>query len=168
MKLSPILSPSGEPMFVAGGPDAWKVTTYRDWVVSLEWYRRRRSYQKCMVIWPATRIQGVLGSKTPGKWCVAFSALTHFIGFTADGKCTGSASPYCYEQCLEALEVMGRDRNDKQSFLSLVDTIIKFGPELVTMPVAPKIVRQRAAGDPMWEVQAKNKSTGKIISEAAV
>jgi len=167
LKLSPILSPSGEPVFTAGGEDAWKVAEHRGYVISLEWVRRGRKHLKCMVIWPATNLL-VVGSKTPGQWCITFDAITQFVGFTKDGRCTGSASTFCYEQCLEALPILGKDRNDKAAFLALVDAIVKFAPEMVRQPVAPKAVRRKLAGTAMWEIEAKNKNTGKTFAEAAV
>ena len=67
-----------------------------------------------------------------------------------------------------SLSMLGKDRWDKHAFFALVDCVIKFAPELVAMPVAPKIVRKSIEAAPMFEVTATNKSSGKVISEATV
>lgn len=167
MHLSPVLSPSGEPIFSAGGEDAWKVEEYRGFVVSLEWVGgNSRTPQPCMVIWPASNV--FVAGSTPGMWTIGRRAITEFVGFTKDNKCTGSASIHCYRECYEALPMLGKDRNDKQAFLALVDTIIKFAPELVHMPVAPKHVKKKLAGDPTWEFTHTDQSTGKTVKEATI
>ena len=39
MNISPVLSPSGEPMFSVGGNRAYKTAVKHGYVVSLEWFR---------------------------------------------------------------------------------------------------------------------------------
>lgn len=167
LDMSPILSPSGEPLFRAGGEASWKTAEHRGWVVSFEWARRRRKFKAMLVIWPAANVFAVSAIK-PGMWAISRETMTDFVGFDSDGKCTGSASADLYREALEALPMLGKDRNDKQAFLSLVDTVIRFAPDLATMPAAPPRVRQKLAGEPIWEVSATHKNSGKTISEASV
>ncbi len=167
MEMSSILAPSGDPVFVAGGPTAWKVAEYRGWVVSLEWARRRRKTKALMVIWPAKNILAPT-AVAPGMWAIAREVMVDFVGFDSDGKCTGSASDALYEEAIEALPLLGKDRNDKQAFLSLVDTVIRFAPDLVLMPAAPRAVRQALAGDAVWDVSATDKNSGKTLSEVSI
>lgn len=166
MQISPVLSPSGEPLFTAGGRHAWKVAEHRGWVASLEWARRRRKTMRMLVIWPASNVF-MVGAR-PGMWAISEAVISTFVGFDRDGKCTGSGSTDLYREALEALPMLGKDRSDKQAFLSLVDTVIKYAPDLVLMPAAPPRVRNELKSDPMWDVSAVKKSTGKTISEASV
>ena len=75
MELSPILSPHGEPVFLTGGDDAWKVERYRGWVVSLEWARRRRKFLRIMVIRPERKLVEHAGTAAPGVWVIVESDM---------------------------------------------------------------------------------------------
>lgn len=165
MEMSPLVAPTGEPVFTAGGRHAWKVAEYRGYVASLEWARRRRKMLAMLVIWPASNVFTRPDAPTPGMWAISRNVITEFVGFDKDGKCTGSASQHCFREALEAMSLLGKDRNDKQAFLALVDVVVKFAPELVGMPVAPAWVKEETKGLAMWEVAAKNKATDKIITE---
>lgn len=167
MEMSPVLSPSGEPIFTAGGNHAWKVATHRGWVVSLEWAKTRRKHVALMVIWPEGNILSP-GAVANGMWAISRNCITEFVGFTKEDKCTGTASVHCIREATEALPILGKDRNDKQALLSLVDAVIKFAPDLVLMPVAPPCIRKELNGPALWEVTAKDKNTGKVIAEAEV
>ena len=170
MKVSPILSPTGEPVFLAGGPTAYKVAEYRGFVASLEWTRRRRKFMPTLVIWPQ-RQSNILtvGAASPGQWAITRDAMVEFLNFDRDNKATGKPSDFAFEQATEALPILGKDRNDKQALFALLDVLVRFGPELAAMPVAPRAAKEALMdGGAMWEVTATNKSTGKTISEAAV
>lgn len=168
MNVSPILSPSGEPVFTAGGKHAWKTFEHRGYRVSLEWARSGRHTRCVMVIWSAPNILHRGGEPSTGMWVIAKNAIYEFVGFGKDDKCTGTESEHCRKECLEALPILGKDRNDKQAFLALVDTVIRFAPDLVHMPPAPLRVKQELADPAMWEITATNKNTGQTIREASV
>lgn len=166
MQLSPILTPSGLPMWSAGGKHAWRTFEHRGYVVSLEWVGNHRRAQKCMVIWPASNV--CVAGESLGMWVIGARAISQFVGFNRDDKCTGGASEHCERECREALPLLGKDRNDRHALVALIDTVIKFAPELVLMPAVPRSVRQELRGQAMWEVVASNKATGKTMSEATV
>lgn len=166
MELSPVLAPNGRPLFTFGGMAAWKTHSYRGWVVSLEWVGRGKKAEAAMCIWPESNVF-VPGSVESGTWVIGRRAITLFVGFTADDKCTGSASEHCYRECLAALPVLGKDPHDKHAFMSLVDTVIRFAPDLVTMPTTPRLIRMDT-GVPMWDMTLINKSNGKTLSEREV
>jgi hypothetical protein len=170
MNVSPILSPSGEPVFTAGGKHAWKTAEHRGYRVSLEWAKSGRNTRCVLVIWsaPIQHIHTFGREPANGLWVIAKNAIHQFVGFDKDDHCTGGASEHCLRECLEAMPILGKDRNDKQAFVALVDTVIRFAPELVHMPVAPLHVKRELADEAMWEVTATNKNTGKTISEASV
>lgn len=165
MELSPVLSPQGLPLWSFGGQRAYKTATYRGYVVSLEWVGTGKKAQACLCIWPESNV--FVTGEGVGAWVIGRRAITEFVGFTADGRCTGSASEHCYREAREALATMGKDRNDKHAFLALVDTVIRFAPDLVLMPATPRSIRYDKS-NAMWEVTAKDKRTGRVLRESEV
>lgn len=166
MRMSPVLSPSGDPVFTAGGEHAWKVHQYRGYVISLEWVGDHRKARKCMVIWPQSHVLASPSAKT-GMWVISERAITQFVGFNRDDKCTGSVSEHCIRECQAALPMLGKDVTDKYALNSLIDTVVKFAPELVGMPAAPQAVRRELRGRAMWDVIVKDKNSGKTMAEGA-
>lgn len=169
MHASPVLDPNGNAVYSAGGRHAWKTFEYRGWVVSLEWVvsNTRRRAAPCMVIWAASHVFAPSTAEA-GMWAIGRRAISEFVGFTQDGKCTGGASVHCMRECHEALPILGKDRNDRQAYMSLIDTVVKFAPDLVLMPPTPAWLQAKEAPKPMWEVTATNKITGKVLSESEV
>jgi len=167
MHRSPLVAPNGEDVFVAGGGQVWKQGTHRGWNVSLEWIGDGKRTEPCMVIWQEPNVFQ-LQREAPGLWVIGRRAVTEFVGFNKELKCTGSPSEHCFREAREALTVLGKDKNDKQALNSLCDAVITFAPELVLMPVAPKQVRIALESEKMWEVAATNKLTGKTLHEAEV
>lgn len=165
MNISPVLNPQGLPVFTFGGNRAWKTHEYRGYVVSLEWTGKGKKTQPCLCIWPASNILTISTAESLGAWMILRRAITEFVGFTPDGKCTGSASEHCYRECLAALPILGKDPNDKAAFLALVDAVIRFAPDLVHMPVAPRELR-RDNGPALIDVSTINKTSGRVLHEA--
>lgn len=167
MQLSPIRTPDGLPMWSAGGKHAWKTFEYRGFVVSLEWVGNHRQTRKCMVIWPVSNVF-TGGTTSDGMWVISERAITEFVGFNRNDKCTGSVSEHCVRECRNALPLLGKDSNDKHALSALIDTVCRFAPDLVGMPVAPQALRQAMRGQAMWDVVATNKSSGKTLAETSV
>lgn len=167
MEMSPVIGPSGEPVFVAGGKHAWKTHEFRGYVVSLEWVgRSSKRAQACMVIWPQSNV--FVPSASNGMWVIGRRAISEFVGFNREGKCTGGASEHCFREARAALPSLGKDIDDKNALHALVDAVVRFAPDLVLMPATPRFVREELDGEAMWEVTASNKVTGKVLSEAEV
>lgn len=167
MEMSPVIGPSGEPVFVAGGAHAWKTHEFRGYVVSLEWVgRSSKRAQACMVIWPQTNV--FVPGASPGMWVIGRRAISEFVGFNREGKCTGGPSEHCWREAHAALPSLGKDIDDKNALHALVDAVVRFAPDLVLMPATPRQVRQDLDGEAMWELVATNKSTGKVLHEAEV
>lgn len=166
MKLSPILSPQGLPVWSAGGRHAYKVHEHKGFVCSLEWVGDGRRALPCMVIWPASNV--FVAGEGNGMWVISRRAITEFIGFDANDKCTGSISLHCLREARLSLPILGKDENDKQALNALCDVVLRFAPDLVHMPVTPKSVRQELDNPPMWEVHATNKATGKTLDHSEV
>lgn len=166
MKLSPLLSPDGRPMFSAGGNHAWKTAVFKGFVISLEWVGEGRKAYPAMVIWPASNI--LVTGEGHGMWCISRRCITDFVGFNSHDKCTGGPSEHCFREARQALAILGKDPNDKEALVDLVDVVVKYAPELVHMPVTPKAIRKQLDNDPMWDITAKSKATDKIIEEVSV
>jgi hypothetical protein len=130
-------------------------------VCSLEWVGDGKRAQPCMVIWAANSVFG-------GMWCIGRRALTEFVGFDSNGKCTGSASEHCVREALASMPILGKDPNDKQALMALVDVVVRFAPDLVHMPVVPPEVRRELDNEAMFDVTLTNKNTGKVMVEKAV
>lgn len=166
MHLSPLISPSGEPVFAVGHKHSWKQGTLKGFNVSLEWIGEGRKSQPCMCIWPTQNV--FTSHEVPGVWCIGRRAITEFVGFNPDGTCTGNPSEHCFREAKEALAIMGKDRNDQHALKALADVVIRYAPDLVLMPVTPVDIRKDMQAEKMWEVTATNKQTGKVLTEATV
>jgi hypothetical protein len=123
-----------------------------------------RKARKCLVIWPQSHVLASPSAK-PGMWVISERAITQFVGFNRDGKCTGSVSEHCIRECKAAMPLLGKDVTDTHALHALIDTVVKFAPELVTMPVAPAALRKEFRGQAMWDVVAKDKNTGRVLVE---
>jgi hypothetical protein len=166
MKLSPILSPDGDPLWSAGGRHAYKVEEHKGFVCSLEWVGNGRKSQPAMVIWPATNV--LVTGEGAGMCVISRRAIAEFMGFTPDGKATGGPSEHCLREAREALPILGKDRNDIAAVHALADVVVKFAEGLVHMPVTPTHVQKDLDNEPMWTVEAKNKASGELIHEGEV
>jgi hypothetical protein len=166
MKLSPILTPDGRPIFSMGGAQAYKTHSHRGYIVSLEWVGQGHKSYAAMVIWPESNV--FVAGEGAGAWCISRKVISEFVGFTPEGKCTGGPSEHLIREAQEALTILGKDKNDKQALLALVDAVVTFAPDLVLMPATPKIVKKQLDTEPMWTVEAKNKASGKLIHEGEV
>lgn len=166
MRLSPITTPDGQPVFSAGGRHSWAVASHKGFVCSLEWIGDGRRAYPAMVIW-AERNVFVPGVDN-GMWVISRRAITEFIGFDQELKCTGSISEHCLREAREALQTLGKDTNDKAALHALCDVVLRFAPDLVHMPVTPLAVRAELDTPPMWEIEATNKATGKTIDHVEI
>lgn len=167
MHLSPIQSPSGEPVFVVGHRHSWQQHTMKGYNVSLEWVGEGRKTQPCMCIWSASNVF-LQSTATDGVWVIGRRAITEFVGFNDHDKCTGLASAHCLREAREALPILGKDSNDLNAWHALCDVVIRFAPDLVAMPVTPQAVRADLAGQATWEITTSNKATGQTINEVTI
>lgn len=167
MQLSPIQTPDGRPIFSMGGPNAWKTAEHRGYCVSLEWVGGdRRNPSRVMCIWPATNV--FVPGEGNGAWCIGQRAITDFVQFDKNGKCTGSVSHYAVWEALKAMPIMGKDPNDRQALYALLDVLVKFAPELVLMPPAPRHVKRALEAPALWDVTRMDKASGKVLDEREI
>lgn len=148
---NPILGAAGRPLFSVGGEGASKVSTFKDYHVSLEWLNEGRESEPIMVIWSAH------GGRESGCFGICLSS----IGKYADP--SGSPTDEAFFEAFEALPTLGR----LQSMLevkNLVDTIIQFTPDLIAMPPSPMDLRRMDARGHLLEVTLKDEN-GKTVRE---
>lgn len=142
MKISPIQTPDGRPIFSMGGNQAWKVRSHRGYVASLEWVGNGSRTAACLVIWPETNV--FVAGEGAGAWCISRRTIGEFVGFTTGGKCTGEATAHCIQEARDALPVLGKDQSDEQALSALVEAVVKFAPELMLMPAKPQPANEQA------------------------
>jgi hypothetical protein len=170
MHVSPVLSPQGLPVFSVGGKHAYKTASYRGFCVSLEWVisNSKRRAAPMLAIWREPVMVALAPQQGGGIWAIGRRAITEFVGFDANGKCTGSASEHCLREAREALPLLGFDKNDKQALMALVDVVVKYAPELALMPPTPKWLQEQDAPAALWDVKAIDKQSGKTLDESEV
>jgi hypothetical protein len=166
LSISPILSPSGEPMFSVGGRNSFKTAVKHGYVVSLEWIRLGKHIRAAMCIWPASNV--FVTGEGQGIWTITRNCIADFVGFNSQDKCTGGPSEHCFREARGALQILGKDPNDRGALFELVDVVTTFAPDLVMMPATPKMVREQLDTPAMWDVTASNKATGKVLQEATL
>lgn len=142
MRLAPIQTPDGRPIFSMGGKDSYQTFNYRGFVISLEWVGNGKRTAACMVIWPESNV--FVAGEGAGAWCISRNALSEFVGFTTDGTCTGEATAHCIQEARQALPVLGKDQSDEQALSALVEAVVKFAPELMLMPATPRPANEPA------------------------
>jgi hypothetical protein len=167
MHLSPILSPSGEPVFAVGHRHSWKQGTHKGFNISLEWIGEGRKSQPCLCIWAATNIFTQNATEN-GVWVIGRRAITEFVGFNKNNTCTGAPSEHCFREAREALPLLGKDKNDQQALNALCDVVITYAPDLVMMPITPLSIRTDLEAEKMWEIVATNKDSGKVLTEVTL
>ncbi|XVJ69937.1 MAG: hypothetical protein HEQ39_09960 [Rhizobacter sp.] len=166
MKLSPVLSPDGRPLFSAGGGHAWKTGVHRGFVVSLEWVGEGRKAYPAMVIWPASNV--FVTGEGSGMWVIARKVIVDFVGFNASDKCTGGPSEHCIREAQQALPILGKDINDKEALSALVSCVVTYAMDLVGMPLVPKAIRKELDHPPMWDIKQTDKASGKVVKELEI
>lgn len=168
MEVSATISPvTGQRVYLFGGRHSWRQHTHKGFVVSLEWVRKlhhRRNPPKVMCIWADVAIDAA-DSGDRGTWVINANDIVNFVQFNAAGKCTGSVSRYAIAEAAEALPILGKDRNDRQALLALLDVIVKFAPDLVMMPKAPRDIIKSLSGEAIFDMATKDKNSGKTIAE---
>jgi hypothetical protein len=142
MRLSENLTPDGRPIFSMGGNQAWRTYNHLGYVVSLEYVGTGRKSYAAMVIWPERT--SLADDVEAGAWCISRRVITNFVGFDANGKCTGRPSEHLIREARLSLNTLGKDQGDEQALSALVDAVVQFAPELVLMPAIPRVANEQA------------------------
>jgi hypothetical protein len=158
MEISPVLNPQGMPVFLFGRSGiVHEQYQHRGLVVSLEWvreYMHRRNPPAAMCIWRQASpiIVNANENGERGTYVITRRAITQYVGFNAEGKCTGGFAADMLPEIVEALPILGFDRNDRHAAVALVDAIVKHAEHLHHMPVAPRHVRKQLDRAPFAEM----------------
>lgn len=150
-----LLGPTGAELFAFGGDTAWRTTTYRGYIVSLEWFVGAKSTE------PILMLQAARAGHDAGAMGICLSS----IGKYADQ--SGYAAPGALAACKEALATLGKAPIDLEA-KALLDVILHFASELIKMPVAPLAVRKTELGKAMLEVELRDENTGKVQEEVSI
>lgn len=157
MQHLPVVGPNGQPTFRFGGIESWKQATFKDYTVSLEWFGPNgRHVDACMVIWNNRR-----NTHDAGCYIVGRRQITRYCDEHM------RPTPYAFNEAAEALPILGRAPLAFE-VRALVDTILHFADDLVQMPVAPPAVKRQLAQEAIFEVEHKDRRTGRVLREAVI
>lgn len=145
-----LVSPAGRPMFGVGGESAMSTHEYKGYTVSLEW--DETDGEPLMLIW----------SSFTGRELGVFGICLSSAGKYADP--SGKPTRECFIECWKSLPTLGRNQIDMECF-TLIDVVIRFIPDLVMMPPAPRAMRKAAKGSQKhMEVTVKDHQD-RVVSE---
>jgi hypothetical protein len=147
-----LVTAGGQALFSVGGTASYAQHDYKGYHVSLEW--DEQDGEPCMLVWSAT------GGRDAGVFGICLSSA----GKYADP--SGKPTEACIEACAEVLPTLGRDLT-RQEVIALVDVVMRFVPDLILMPPAPRAIRRKYAGDPLLEVTTKD-ALGRVTNERAL
>lgn len=152
-----ILDTTGREIYSFGGPNCYMATKARGYIVILEWLVGAQSTEPMMVLQAERR----------GPNAGAFAICLSSIGAYADP--SGGAAPGAMTRCMEALDGLGRNVNSLEAN-TLLDVILRFVPDLINMPPAPKVVRnlELAPGRQVMDVQVKHEASGRVLNETVL
>jgi hypothetical protein len=127
-----LVSPAGRPMFGLGGESAFRTHEYKGYTVSLEW--DETDGEPIMLIW----------SSFTGRELGAFGICLSSAGKYAEP--TGKPTRECFLECWKSLPTLGRNQIDMECH-TLVDVVIRYIPDLLMMPPAPRALKAAAKGE---------------------
>lgn len=149
-----LVGATGSALFGVGGENAYRTHEYKGYRVSLEW--DEQDGEPLLLIWPANsfleREVGVFG-----------------IGLSSAGKYaepTGGPTKECAYECAMALPMLGKALLEIE-VRALMDVVMRFIPDLLMMPPAPKFMRLAAKGEALMDITQVDPS-GKTISEVSI
>jgi hypothetical protein len=152
---SVVVSAANRPMFGVGGESSYATHEYKGYVVSLEWDLSEGSTpEPVMLIWPA------LAWKESGVFGICLSSA----GKYADPN--GSPTKEGLYECGMALSLLGRAVLPIELNV-LVDVVMRFIPDLILMPPAPKALRRAAKGQAYMDI-TQSDQYGRVISEVSI
>jgi hypothetical protein len=159
MDLTHVIDPlHGRPMWAVGSGPTHLQATHRGYCVSLEWLAEgnSRDVERVLCIWPLAQ------ERNSGVWAICGSAAVKYAHFDTNGKPTGTPTVYAWKEARTTLtDVFDRVALGIE-IAALLDVVMRYLPELVLMPPAPrgylKDTRQ-----PLFEVTQK--VDGKVIQQ---
>lgn len=149
---SVVVSATGQAMFGVGGSASHATHEYKGYVVSLEW--DEEDGEPMMLMW------GANGGRDAGVFGICLSSA----GKYADP--SGKPSDEGLFQCGLALSTLGRALLPIE-LNNLVDVVMRFMPDLLRMPPAPKAVRVKANREALIDIVQKD-GRDRVVHEASI
>ncbi len=147
-----VVSAANRPMFGVGGSNAHATHEYKGYQVSMEW--DETDGEPVMLIWPA------LSWKESGVFGICLSSA----GKYADPN--GSPTKEGLYECGMALSLLGKAPLPIELNV-LVDVVMRFLPDLILMPPAPRALRRAAKGQAYMDI-TQSDQYGRVISEVSI
>jgi hypothetical protein len=139
-------------MFGVGGANSHAIHEFKGYVISMEW--DEQDGEPVMLIWSA------LGGRDAGVFGICLSSAGKYAD--PSGKPTNEG---LYE-CGMALPLLGRALLPVELH-TLVDAVMKYIPDLLMMPPAPRALRLAAKGEALIDITQKDQYD-KTISEVSI
>ena len=139
-------------MFGVGGDTAFATHDYKGYVVSLEW--DEVDGEPVMLMWSAAA----------GRESGVFGICLSSAGKYADPN--GQPTNEGLAECIRALPLLGRAQLPME-LNNVMDVVMRFMPDLLRMPPAPRVLRLRAKGKPVLDVTQQDRN-GRTVSEASI
>lgn len=149
---SVLVSAAGRPMFGVGGTQSHATHEFKGYVVSLEW--DETDGEPVMLMWSA------LAGRETGVFGICLSSA----GKYADPN--GQPTREGLYECGMALRILGKAPIPIELHC-LVDVVMRFLPDLLRMPPAPKALRKKARGESFMEITQKD-HYGRVVSEVSL
>ena len=139
-------------MFGVVGDSAYATHDYKGYVASLEW--DEVDGEPILLMWSAGcgRESGVFG--------ICLSSAGKYADPNGQPTSEGLA------ECIRALPILGRMQLPME-LNNLMDVVMRFMPDLLRMPPAPRVLRLRARGKPVLDVTQQDRY-GRTVSEASI
>lgn len=154
LKQSLVVGASGRALFGVGGENAWRTHEYKGYHVSLEW--DENDGEPMLLIWPATSFL----EREVGVFGIGRSSASKYLN--ADG----TPTPACAEECAIALDALGKALL-RVEVITLMDVVVRFLPDVILMPPAPKALRLAARGEALMDIVQVD-GHGKKLSEVSI
>lgn len=147
-----VLNATGQAMFGVGGEASYSTHQYKGYVVSMEW--DDSDGEPLMLMWPA------LNGRGDGVFGICLSSAGKYAD--PNGRPTNEG----LFECGRALKVLGRALLPIE-LNNLVDVVMRFLPDLLRMPPAPRAVRLAAKGHAIMDITQQDQY-GRVISEVSM
>ena len=151
---SAIVSATGQAMFGVGGATSYATHEFKGYVVSLEWDLSEGTTEPVMLMW----------SQHAGRHAGVFGICLSSVGKYANPN--GTPTDQGIIECAKVLPLLGKDLRPTE-LNNLMDTVMRFLPDLIRMPPAPKAIRRAAKGEAYMDIEYQNHD-GKTISEVSL
>lgn len=149
---SVLVGASGRALFGVGGQSAFSTHEYRGYVVSLEW--DESDGEPMLMMWTA------LGGRDAGVFGIGLSSAGKYAN------ANGTPTDECFIECAQALAMLGRNVLEIE-LRALVDVVMRFIPDLLAMPPAPRAIRRQAKGEAFMDIVHEDHK-GRKLGEASI